>query len=92
MPSLYFCQPHARNQGMLRAVISLEDCKFLVSPNAATYVGKDFPPVSGNGDGERDFAVLGIDTTEAGSDWRPGFYRFDADLMELNAILLRLAR
>ncbi len=45
MPNLYFCQPHAQNQGMLRAVISLADCKRLIGSGAAKYVGEQFPTV-----------------------------------------------
>ncbi len=92
MPNLYFCQPHAQNQGMLRAVISLEDCRHLVAPNSATYVGEQFPKVGGNPDKSTDFAVLSVSPDEADADWRPGYYRFDADLMALNAQLLTLAR
>jgi hypothetical protein len=36
MPNLYFCQPHAQNQGMLRAVITLADCEQLVAQGSAT--------------------------------------------------------
>jgi hypothetical protein len=92
MPNLYFCQPHAQNQGMLRAVISLEDCKHLVAPQSATYLGDQFPKVCDNPAKSADFAVLGISADEADSEWRPGYYRFEADLMALNAQLLTLAR
>jgi hypothetical protein len=91
MPNLYFCQPHAQNQGMLRAVVSLEDCKYLAAPNSVVYVGEQFPAIADKGK-EADFAVLRISAEEADGDWRSGFYRVDADLMELNSILLRLAR
>jgi hypothetical protein len=92
MPNLYFCQPHAQNQGMLRAVISLEDCRHLVAPNSATYLGDQFPNVCDMPGKSADFAVLGISPDEADAEWRPGYYRFEADLMELNAQLLTLAR
>jgi hypothetical protein len=92
MPNLYFCQPHAQNQGMLRAVISLEDCKQLVAVRPATYLGDQFPKVCEASPKSADFAVLGISSDEADSEWRAGYYRFDADLMELNAQLLTLAR
>jgi hypothetical protein len=90
MPNLYFCQPHAQNQGMLRAVLSLDECGRLVEPNIATYVGEEFPKVHGNSDDGRDFAVLSVAAEEAAGQWRPGYYRFDADLMELNAQLLKI--
>jgi hypothetical protein len=92
MPNLYFCQPHAQNQGMLRAVISLEDCKHLVSPHAAIYLGDQFPKVCDSAARSADFAVLGVSAAEADSEWRAGYYRFDADLTELNAQLMTLAR
>ena len=59
MPNLYFCQPHAQNQGMLRAVISPADAKRLIGPGAAKYVGETFPAVA-TGDKSKDFAVIGF--------------------------------
>jgi hypothetical protein len=92
MPSLYFCQPHAQNQGMLRAIISLDDCRHLAAPDKVTYLGEEFPQV-GNIPGQtQDFAVVGVTADEADAQWRPGYYRVEADLMELNAKLLTLAR
>jgi hypothetical protein len=93
MPNIYFCQPHAKNQGMLRAVISLEDCRHIVSPSTATYLGEQFPKLGdGSGTSTADFAVIRIGPEEANKDWRPGYYRFEADLSALNAQLLTLAR
>lgn len=92
MPNLYFCQPHSRNQGMLRAVLSREDCKNLADPKAITYLGEKFPDLLNGPSQSRDFAVLRFSPEEADSQWRCGFYRLDADLMELNAVLLKLAR
>jgi hypothetical protein len=92
MPNLYFCQPHAQNQGMLRAVISLADCQRLVGPGLATYVGDDFPKVNDLHGQTNDFAVLGISADEANTEWRRGYYRFEADLTALNAQLLALTR
>ena len=92
MPNLYFCQPHTQNQGMLRAVLSREDCQYLADPKLITYVGEQFPNVTAGPRDGRDFAVLKVAAEEADSQWRKGFYRVDADLMELNSVLLRLAR
>lgn len=92
MPNLYFCQPHAQNQGMLRAVISPADAKRLVGSGVARYVGEQFPRVGGTDDKSKDFAVLGFAPAEAQGEWRAGYYCFEADLMELNAQLLTLAR
>jgi hypothetical protein len=92
MASLYFCQPHTQNQGMLRAILNREDCQHLAAPGHITYLGDQFPsPASGARDGQ-DFAVLKVDVEEANTKWRSGFYRVDADLMELNSVLLTLAR
>jgi len=90
MASLYFCQPHTKNQGMLRAVLNREDCQHLASPGHITYLGDEFPSFA-NGS-PQDFAVLKVDAEEADTKWRSGFYRVDADLMELNTLLLTLAR
>ena len=92
MASLYFCQPHTQNQGMLRAVLNREDCQHLASPGAITYLGQEFPSFANNPQQVRDFAVLKVDVEEANTQWRSGFYRVDADLMQLNSVLLTLAR
>jgi len=91
MASLYFCQPHAQNQGMLRAVLKREDCKHLAEPGALTYLGEEFPKIAKSGGDTRDFALLRVTAEEADAQWRTGYYRVDADLMELNARLLVLA-
>jgi hypothetical protein len=92
MASLYFCQPHTQNQGMLRAILTREDCQHLAAPSAITYLGDEFPNFAKDHRTERDFAVLKVDVEEADTKWRSGFYRVDADLMELNSVLLTLAR
>jgi hypothetical protein len=92
MASLYFCQPHTQNQGMLRAVLNREDCQHLASPGAITYLGEEFPNLANCEPQERDFAILRVDAEEADAKWRSGFYRVDADLMQLNSVLLTLAR
>src|ERR1700731_4458451 len=72
MPNLYFCQPHAQNQGMLRAVLTLDDCKYLVAPNSAVYVGDKFPAIANKRDSAADFAVLRVSAEEADGNWRSG--------------------
>jgi hypothetical protein len=91
MPSLYFCQPHAKNQGMLRAVLSVQECERVASRAVITYVGEEFPNPAG-GEENRDFAVLSIASNETTEQWRPGYYRLDSDLMEINKALRELAR
>jgi hypothetical protein len=92
MPNLYFCQPHAKNQGMLRAVISAADAKQLIGSGVVRYVGDRFPTVGNSEDQCKDFAVLGFSPDEAKGEWKAGYYCFEADLTELNAQLLTLAR
>jgi hypothetical protein len=60
MPNLYFCQPHAKNQGMLRAVLSVKECDRVVSQHPATYVGDSFPALSNGQCTANDFAVLSV--------------------------------
>jgi hypothetical protein len=91
MANLYFCQPHARNQGMLRAVLSREDCETLVGSGSAVFLGDKFPSLA-DSQGIADFAVLKIADDEANAEWRSGFYRLEADLVELNTTLMNLAR
>jgi hypothetical protein len=90
MANLYFCQPHAQNQGMLRAVLSLADCNRLVAFCPAKYLGDHFPKVYEEGGQTRDFAIVGVSAAEASSEWPCGYYRVDADLVELNTQLLAL--
>ena len=91
MPNLYFCQPHAKNQGMLRAVLSVIECEQVVKQYPATYVGEHFPRLSEDQTG-RDFAVISFRPEETTSAWKPGYYRLDSDLNQLNDSILRLSR
>ena len=92
MPNLYFCQPHAKNQGMLRAVLSVNECEQVVSKHSATYVGQDFPRLNSNLESANDFAVICFQPEETSSTWRSGYYRVDSDLNKLNESLLALFR
>lgn len=92
MPNLYFCQPHAKNQGMLRAVLSVIECDRVVSQYPVTYSGDQFPSPSDSQSGPTDFAVLCVSAEETSSNWRPGFYRFGSDLAVLNEALRDLSR
>jgi hypothetical protein len=92
MPNLYFCQPHAKNQGMLRAVLSVNECERVVSKDAVTFFGENFPSLADDRAGAGDFAVLRFAAEETVGDWRPGFYRLDSDLVELNDALRDLQR
>ena len=90
MPNLYFCQPHAKNQGMLRAVLSLNECEAVVRQHTATYVGQDFPRLGK--EAANDFAVIRFNPEEKTGALRPGYYRVDSDLNKLNESLLALSR
>jgi hypothetical protein len=92
MPNLYFCQPHAKNQGMLRAVLSVNECEKVVSKHSVTFFGDNFPSLSESQAGVGDFAVLRFAEEETLGHWRPGFYRLDSDLGELNDVLRDLQR
>ncbi|MFI5092063.1 MAG: hypothetical protein WCE50_12170 [Candidatus Acidiferrum sp.] len=92
MPNLYFCQPHAKNQGMLRAVLSVNECEQVVSKHSVTFFGERFPTLGDGQTGASDFAVLRFAAEETNETWRPGFYRLDSDLKELNDVLLDLQR
>jgi hypothetical protein len=92
MPTLYFCQPHAKNQGMLRAVLSVNECERVVSQHPATYVGDQFPKLGSEQEKANDFAVLNIPCDETPAGWRAGYYRLDSDLTQLNESLLALSR
>jgi hypothetical protein len=92
MPNLYFCQPHAKNQGMLRAVLSVNECEKVVKKHAVKFFGEKFPSLSDVDAGNQDFAVLRFAPEESIGNWRPGFYRLDSDLGELNDALRDLQR
>ena len=92
MPNLYFCQPHARNQGMLRAVLSIDECTGVLAPQSVTYVGKQFPNPADHPADRNDFAVLSVADSETNPDWRSGYYRSDSGLDKINQALLQLNR
>ena len=92
MPNLYFCQPHAKNQGMLRAVLSVNECDRVVRQYPATYVGEQFPELANGQDKAHDFAVISFRADETTSVWRSGYYRLDSDLTKLNEAILELSR
>src|SRR5207302_8445624 len=91
MPTLYFCQPHAKNQGILRAVLSVNECERVVSQHPATYVGEQFPKLGSEQAAANDFAVLNLRPNEAPAGWRRGYYWLDSDLTKLNESLVALS-
>lgn len=77
---------------MLRAVLSVKECERVVSKHPVTFFGESFPSLGENGHGAGDFAVLRFAAEETVGDWRPGFYRLESDLVELNDDLRDLQR
>jgi hypothetical protein len=92
MPNLYFCQPHAKNQGMLRAVLSVGECESMASQHPVTYLGEQFPALSEMQGQANDFAILSFRTEESTPTWRSGYYRLESDLTAVNDALHRIAR
>ncbi len=92
MPNLYFCQPHAKNQGMLRAVLSVNECERVVRQHPATYVGENFPRLGMGQEATTDFAIISFRPDETAAGWRPGYYRVDSDLDKINESLVALSR
>lgn len=92
MPNLYFCQPHAKNQGMLRAVLSVNECEAVVRTHPVKFFGERFPSLADEKAGGSDFAVLRFAAEETNGKWQAGFYRLDSDLVELNEALRHLQR
>ncbi len=77
---------------MLRAVLSTNECERVVSQHPATYVGDQFPKLGNEQEAASDFAVINITLDETPAGWRPGYYRLDSDLTQLNESLLALSR
>lgn len=92
MPNLYFCQPHAKNQGMLRAVLSTEECDRVIGSKSVIYVGEQFPAPVNDAADSQDFAVLRVAPGETSRRWRSGYYRSNSDLADLNEALRKLER
>ena len=91
MPNVYFCEGHAGDRGFLRAVLSLQQLKEVVSTHTCFYLGKKFPVSSDHTDEANQFAVLSIGKEQSDQDWRPGFYRFETGVMELDKALRELS-
>ncbi|MGH9742477.1 MAG: hypothetical protein ACRD51_09005 [Candidatus Acidiferrum sp.] len=77
---------------MLRAVLSEKECEQVVSKHSVTFFGEDFPSPGSEQPEANDFAVLRFAAEETSGNWRPGFYRLDSDLGELNSVLRDLQR
>jgi hypothetical protein len=87
MPNLYFCESENQSRGMLRAVLSWEDCNRVVNYGSAIHLGDKFPSGSTNGSCRSTVAILYVRPEEASENWGAGFYRIDADVMEIDEAL-----
>ena len=87
MPNLYFCESEDQSRGMLRAVLSWEDCNRVVNYGSAIHLGDEFPSGSINGSCRSTVAILYVRPEEANEEWGAGFYRIDADVTEIDKAL-----
>jgi hypothetical protein len=87
MPNLYFCESENQSRGMLRAVLSWEDCNRVVNYGSAIHLGDEFPRGSINGSCRSTVAILYVRSEEASEKWGAGFYRIDTDVMEIDEAL-----
>jgi hypothetical protein len=80
MANVYYS--HSTNrQGILRAILSSEEGRFLLNEYSAQYVGQQFP-TAGRDPGV-GFAVLRIFEGEVSAELRVGFYLFDDDVIRI---------
>lgn len=86
MPNLYFIQS-GNNSGMLRAVLSPDEGRALLTRHAADYVGKKFPESA-----EANCALLLVFDEEADKAWKAGCYRFAVGVMQIEQALRDSAR
>jgi len=83
MPNLYFCESENQSRGMLRAVLSWEDCNRVVNYGSAIHLGDEFPSGPINGSCRSTVAILYVGPEEASEEWGAGFYRIDLDVTEI---------
>ncbi|HET8922779.1 MAG TPA: hypothetical protein VFN26_07245 [Candidatus Acidoferrum sp.] len=62
----------------------------LLDHHSTDYVGQKFPTKKKGR--ATNFALLRISGAEASKNWRPGFYRFDADIMRIDEALQACAQ
>lgn len=80
MANLYYSQS-VNHHGTLRAVLSSDEARCLLTGRSAQYVGQEFPR-KGQEPGV-EFALLRIFEGEMNEKWRAGFCRFDDDLTRM---------
>lgn len=89
MANIYYYHSASRGASVLRAVLSPEESKTLLTELTARYTGTDFP--SRCQEINADFALLRIFDGEMSREWRTGFYRFDYDLRRIEAVVRSFA-
>jgi hypothetical protein len=87
MPNLYFCESENQSHGMLRAVLPWDTCNRMVKQESAIYLGVEFPSRSIEGACRPTVAILHVLPEEASEQWPAGFYRLDADVLEIDTAL-----
>jgi hypothetical protein len=80
MANIYYSRSVSR-QGILRAVLSSEEGRYLLKEYSAKYAGQQYP-TTGQRSGV-DFAVLRIFEGEMTEQWRAAFYLFDDDVIRI---------
>jgi len=85
MANVYYYSSASRGASVLRAVLSSEEGKALLTGLPAQYAGAEFPARCQETD--TDFALLRIFEGEQSQEWRTGFYRFYADLMRIEEVV-----
>jgi hypothetical protein len=91
MPSLYFTDAGNHCGGMLRAVLSWEDCECVLADQPAIRIGSEFPQGSTEDKGLTAVPILCVLPNEATERWRAGFYRVHADFAEIDDRVRKLA-
>jgi len=81
VPNIYYCNGLGNNDlGILRAVLSWEECAKLLQQFSVQYAGLQFPTMTQQDQGS---AVLNMLKGGPDDTWRVGFYSFDADLPQI---------
>ncbi len=78
MANIYYSYSDNRT-GVLRAILSSEEGRWLLKAHSAKYAGHQFPSTDHNSGGS--FAVVRIFEGEGSEEWRVGFYLLHDDMM-----------
>ena len=80
MANIYYSYSDNRT-GVLRAILSSEEGRWLLKAHSAKYAGHQFPSTDYNSEGS--FAVVRIFEGEGSEEWRVGFYFLRDDMMRI---------